>query len=115
MPPDALDVDDAAIVHVPDRHRYEVVVDGDPVGFTVYLDRDGQRIFFHTEVDDRFGGRGLAGRLVAFALTETRSAGHRIVPVCPYVARYVTTHHEVDDVLDPVTPAALSAVRDAQR
>lgn len=113
MPLDKPDVD-LATVHVPDRHRYEVAIDDDPVGFTAYVDRDGQRIFFHTEIDDQFGGRGLAGRLVAHALTDTRAAGRRIVAVCPYVAKYLKTHHEVDDVLDPVTPAALAAVREAK-
>lgn len=51
---------------------------------------------------------------MAYALADTRTAGLRIVPVCPYVAKYVQTHHEVDDLLDPVTPAALAAVTEVQ-
>jgi hypothetical protein len=35
------------------------------------------------------------------------------VQVCPYVAKYVTSHHDFDDILDPVTPAALDAVQAA--
>jgi predicted GNAT family acetyltransferase len=104
--------DQITIRHVQDGHRYEIGVNGEPAGFTAYVDREGQRIFFHTEIGDRFGGRGLAGKVVAHALADTRTAGLRIVPVCPYVAKYVTTHHEVDDLLDPVTPAALSAVNE---
>ncbi len=101
------------VTHAPDRSRYEISLGGEPAGFTAYLDRDGQRIFHHTEIDDRFGGKGLAGVLVAHALGDSREAGMRIVPVCPYIARWVKSHHDVDDVLDPVRPAALDAVRSA--
>lgn len=107
--------DGVSITHAEQRHRYEITVDGELAGFTVYLDQGEQRIFYHTEIEDRFGGRGLAGRVVSHALNDTRAAGRRIVPVCPYVAKWVTTHHDVDDVLDPVTPQALQAVQAAQR
>ena len=60
------------------------------------------------------GGKGLAGVLVSAALTDAREAGKRIVAVCPYVAKYVKTHHDFDDILDPVTPAALAAVEARQ-
>lgn len=82
--------------------RFSIAVDGQQVGFTEYADRDGQRIFPHTEVDDAFDGRGLATILVNEALEETRDAGLRIVAVCPMVAAFVKKHHEFDDVVDPV-------------
>ena len=90
--------------------RYEISVDGEPAGFTQYLDRDHQRIFFHTEVDERFSGRGLANKLITGALTDTRAAGRRIVPVCPFVAAYLKRHDDFADIVDPITPAALAAI-----
>jgi uncharacterized protein len=81
--------------------RFSIAVDGWKVGFTEYADRDGQRIFPHTEVDDAFEGRGLATILVNEALQATRDAGLRIVAVCPLVAAFVKKHHEFDDVVDP--------------
>ena len=101
------------VAHAPDRHRYEISLGGEPAGFTGYLDRGEQRIFYHTEIDERFAGKGLAGVLVAHALGDSRDAGRRIVPVCPYVARWVHRHHDVDDALDPVRPETLEAVRAA--
>ncbi|MEQ3552923.1 GNAT family N-acetyltransferase [Pseudonocardia nematodicida] len=92
--------------------RYEVRVDGELAGLAAYVDRDDQRIFYHTEIRDEFGGRGLGGVLVSRALADARAAGRRIVPMCPFVARWVKTHHDVDDVLDPVTPEAIAAVRE---
>ncbi len=81
--------------------RFSISVDGQKVGFTEYADRDGQRIFPHTEVADEFEGRGLATILVNEALQTTRDDGLRIVAVCPLVAAFIKKHHEFDDVVDP--------------
>lgn len=81
--------------------RFTIAVDGQQAGLTKIVDRDGQRIFPHTEVDDAFQGRGLATILIREALKQTRDAGLRIVPVCPMVLAYVEKHHEYDDVVDP--------------
>ena len=83
--------------------RFSIAVDGQKVGFTEYADRDGQRIFPHTEVDDAFEGRGLATILIGEALRATRDAGLRIVPVCPTVAAFVKKHDEYTGVVDPVS------------
>ncbi|MFC9787032.1 GNAT family N-acetyltransferase [Rhodococcus sp. NPDC127528] len=95
--------------------RYAIRLGDELAGFTEYLDHDGRRIFFHTEIDDRFAGQGLAGILVHEALTATVAAGKRIVPICPYVAKYLGKHDDFAASVDPVTPAALEAVRSARR
>lgn len=102
------------VTHAPDKHRYEISVDGEPAGFTEYADRDNQRVLYSTHVDERFTGRGLGGQLTAFALTHTREAGLRAVPVCPYVAKYVEKHRDFADVVDPVSDEALATARSAQ-
>lgn len=89
------------------KHRYDIVVDGARAGLTAYRDRGEQRVFHHTEVDDAFAGQGLASQLVQQALTDVRAAGKRIVPVCPYVAKFLTRHKEFADIADPVTPELL--------
>jgi uncharacterized protein len=83
--------------------RFTIAVDGQTVGFTEYVDRDGQRTFPHTEVDSDFGGRGLATILVSEALQSTRDAGLRIVPICPMVVGFVEKHREYDEVIDSVS------------
>ncbi|MFE9689144.1 GNAT family N-acetyltransferase [Micromonospora sp. NPDC005806] len=89
------------------KHRYEILVDGKRAGLTEYRDRGQQRVFFHTEVDDAFAGQGLAAHLVQEALTDVRASGKRIVPVCPYVAKFLKKHDEFADITDPVTPDVL--------
>lgn len=90
--------------------RFEVTDDGQVAGFAQFVDVDGQRIFFHTEIGEAFGGRGLAGVVVGQALAATRDEGLRIVPVCPFVKKYVGKHHDFDDIVDKVTPEALRAI-----
>ncbi|MEU9543506.1 MULTISPECIES: GNAT family N-acetyltransferase [Streptomyces] len=89
------------------KHRYEILVVGETAGLTAYRDRDDQRVFYHTEIGDAFAGQGLASLLVQQALTDTRAAGKRIVPVCPYVAKFLKKHDEFADLADPVTPEVL--------
>jgi predicted GNAT family acetyltransferase len=89
------------------RHRYTVEVDGKAAGFTAYRDRDDRRVFFHTEIDDAFAGQGLAAILVREALDDVRAAGKRIVPVCPYVAKFLKKTDDYADITDPVTPEVL--------
>ncbi|MGV9854333.1 GNAT family N-acetyltransferase [Streptomyces sp. NPDC003442] len=88
-------------------HRYEILVDGERAGLTAYRDRGAQRVFHHTEVGDAFAGQGLAALLVQRALTDVRDSGKRVVPVCPYVAKFVEKHDEFADITDPVTPDVL--------
>ncbi|MFE7231487.1 GNAT family N-acetyltransferase [Streptomyces sp. NPDC002405] len=89
------------------EHRYEILVDGKRAGLTAYRDRAEQRVFYHTEIDDAFAGQGLASQLVQEALTDVRESGKRIVPVCPYVAKFLKRHEEFADITDPVTPDVL--------
>ncbi len=76
-------------------------MDGQQVGQAEFADRDGQRVFTHTEVNSEFEGRGLATILISEALQQTRDAGLRIVPVCEMVASYVGKHDEYADAVDP--------------
>ncbi|GAB3474389.1 GNAT family N-acetyltransferase [Nocardiopsis coralliicola] len=54
----------------------------------------GERVFFHTEVDPEFGGRGLAGLLVREALADSVRRNITVVPVCPLFAKHLKEHGE---------------------
>jgi predicted GNAT family acetyltransferase len=82
--------------HNPDRQRFEILDTGNAIGKAAYKDYDGagspQRIFYHTVINEEYGGQGLAGQLATVALDETVSAGFGIVPVCPYIKKFLTKH-----------------------
>lgn len=109
------DSEQPVVTHAPERHRFEIALGGQRVGVAAYVEDGDRRIFHHTQIDDAHGGRGLAGTLVREALTATRDDGLRIVPVCPYVRRWVGSHDGFADVLDPVTPDAIATVEKSLR
>jgi predicted GNAT family acetyltransferase len=85
--------DDAA------RERYEISVAGEVAGFTQYRRRPELIAFVHTEVDPRFEGQGLAGKLIATALDEARAGGVAVLPFCPFVNAYINRHPEYADLV----------------
>ena len=70
------------------------------VAFTEYREAHGRLLFPHTEVDPAHEGQGLAGRVVKGALDDVHTQGRKIVPLCPYVRRYVERHPEYSDLVD---------------
>ena len=100
-----------------DRSRYEMLDAGVVIGKAAYLDDvaadqvSGQRIFYHTVIDEAYGGRGLAGQLAARALDETVAAGLLIVPVCPFIKKYLGKHPGYAANVVAPTPAHLEFVR----
>ena len=90
-------------VYLDDGH-FTISVDGHPVGRAYFADRDGARVFYHTEVDSEYEGRGLATILLGGGFAATRDAGMRIVPICEVVANYVEKHPEFGSIVDAPTP-----------
>jgi predicted GNAT family acetyltransferase len=53
----------------------------------------------HTEIDPRFEGRGLGGKLVSAALDEARADGQIVLPFCPFVNGYIERHPQYADLV----------------
>ena len=87
------------VVHEPERSRFVIYLADILAGLAAYRDEPGRRVFTHTEVDQAFSGRGLAGRLAAYALDATRSEGLAVVPVCSFIAAYIDRHAEYRDLV----------------
>ncbi|HEX2577197.1 MAG TPA: GNAT family N-acetyltransferase [Aquihabitans sp.] len=86
--------------HDDERQRYEVLLDGEVVGFADHHPLgDGVEVFPHTVVDPAHEGKGLAGVLVRHALDDVRARGVRVVPSCWYVARWIDRNPAYRDLL----------------
>jgi predicted GNAT family acetyltransferase len=83
----------------PDRHRFELEVDGH-LAAAYYKLEDGVIAFTHTEVPSEMAGRGIGSQLVRGALGQVRARGLKVVAKCPFVAAYIAKHHEYDDLLN---------------
>jgi predicted GNAT family acetyltransferase len=100
--------DELTVTHLPDEGRYELRLDGVPVGELVYRSRSESVVaFVHTEVDPTTRRRGLGSALVAAALDDARQRGLHVLPVCPFVDAYVRRHPEYADLVvdDPARRA----------
>jgi uncharacterized protein len=87
------------IADAPDRDRYEIRVDGKLAGFAKYDRKPGQITFTHTEIEDRFEGRGLGSQLIRYALREARESEVAVLPVCPFVKDFIQRHREYAELV----------------
>ncbi len=88
------------VVHNPARQRFEITIDGQ-VAVAEYMISKEKIIFTHTEVPPSLEGNGLASTLAKTALNYARQQHYRVMPLCPYMASYMRTHPEYQDLLLP--------------
>ena len=84
----------------PEDLRFEIRDDGKLAGFAQYVRRPGRIFFVHTEIDPAFEGRGLGSQLARAALDAVRATGERVVPLCPFIAKFIERNPEYDDIVD---------------
>jgi predicted GNAT family acetyltransferase/glutaredoxin len=82
------------VADVPEANRYELRLDGRLVGLAAYRRTDDRITFTHTEVEESCSGRGYGSLLAAAALEDARSQALEVVPLCPFIARYIERHPE---------------------
>ena len=105
--PDLIDKTGASVTVVQEQDRFLALVRDDPAAESYFIDRGGQRVFFHTETLEGFEGRGVASLLVSEALRRTIADRLRIVPVCRLVAGYLDKHPELQPEADEPTDELL--------
>jgi uncharacterized protein len=87
------------VVDDTEHSRFEIRVGDQLAGFVQYHRRGDLIAFVHTEIDERYEGRGLAGRLIAHALDAARAEGLAVLPFCPFVRDYINEHREYLDLV----------------
>ena len=99
-------IPDAAILIADNQaaNRYELRVNGQLAALTDYrlepsAEAPERIVFVHTETHDGFTGHGLASRLARAELDAARRRGLRVMPRCPFVARYISEHPEYEDLV----------------
>ena len=85
-------------IHNPQLHRFELEVEGQ-ICVVDYREHNGVLTITHTGVPPQLEGRGLAGRLVKFALDYAREHKLKVASRCSYVDVYLKRHPEYQDLL----------------
>lgn len=89
----------AEVIDSLEASRYEIRLDGELAGFAEYR-LDGDQISFtHTEIAERFGGRGLGTELIAHAIADAQAKHLAVLPFCSFVREHVA---ERPDLLELV-------------
>jgi hypothetical protein len=97
------------VTDVAEKSRFEITVDGALAGFADYKALPGRVVILHSEIDDAYQGRGLAGTLTKTALDSIRERGLLVTPRCPYTAAYIRKHPEYVDLVDEKHRAAVNS------
>ncbi|MGC4952891.1 GNAT family N-acetyltransferase [Actinomadura citrea] len=82
-----------------EQGRYEIRVDGDLAGFAEYERGEGAVVFTHTEVDSAFEGKGVGSALARGALDDVRAKGRSVVPLCPFIKKWIGKHPDYQDLV----------------
>lgn len=78
--------------------RFEVVA-GDEIAIAAYR-LDGNTITLtHTEVPDSMRGQGVGKALARAALDSARERNLTVVPLCPFMAGFISRHPEYQDLV----------------
>lgn len=88
------------ITHESEQHRYVLSENGEFLGEVEY-DRQGDTLHLvRAEVPIEKRGQGLGIPLVKGSLQAIKDEGGlSVVPVCPYIAKYMMKNREFEDLL----------------
>ncbi|WP_374472797.1 GNAT family N-acetyltransferase [Phenylobacterium sp.] len=89
-----------------DTRRFEVTLDGE-TAFAEYRLVDHGIILPHTVVPEAFEGKGVGSALAKAALGYARKQELKVIPLCPFIAAYITKHPEWHDLVHETYRARL--------
>ena len=79
--------------------RYAAYLDGDEIGELAFSRLGDVVTALHTEVAESAEGQGVGSTLARTFLDDIRSAGRRVVPLCPFVRGWLQKHPDYTDLV----------------
>ena len=83
-----------SIVKNEELNRFEIYFDGELAGFAEFKIANQKISYTHTEIDPRFGGKGLGSQLIKEALDEALEQNLEVAPYCSFVSAYIKKNSE---------------------
>ncbi len=81
-----------------EKKQFEMVTDGSTSRIEYMI--MGNKIFLtHTEVPTELEGKGIGSKIIQLALEEIEKRNLKLIPLCPFVAKYLTKHPEWNRIL----------------
>jgi predicted GNAT family acetyltransferase len=83
-----------------DKKRFETEIEGH-TAFVDYM-RHGDTIWYtHTEVPKELEGHGVGSALAKYVLDYAVTNSLKVVPKCPFIAKYIEMHPEYAGLVAP--------------
>ncbi|MGI9605676.1 MAG: GNAT family N-acetyltransferase [Acidimicrobiales bacterium] len=79
--------------------RFELHRDGEVVSVATYTERHGTVIIPHVTTRPEHRGQGFAARLMDGLLSQLRSSGRSVAPVCPFAVDHIAQNPQHQDLL----------------
>ena len=92
-------MESVAVAYDPAGERYDILLDGERVGYATARRRSGVVTMPHVEIAPAYRGRDLASRLVRGALDDVAARGERVVALCPFVVAFLRRNPKYRDLL----------------
>ncbi|MEW5686298.1 MAG: GNAT family N-acetyltransferase [Pseudomonadota bacterium] len=89
---------DVQVINNTETSRFEVSLDGE-TAFSEYRLVDHGIILPHTVVPESFEGKGVGSALAKTALGYAREHDLKVIPLCPFIAGYISKHPEWHDIV----------------
>ena len=83
-----------SIVKNEELNRFEIHSDGELAGFAEFEVSSQMISYTHTEIDPKFGGKGLGSQLIKEALDEALEQNLEVAPYCSFVSAYIKRNSE---------------------
>jgi len=87
------------VVNNKKQFRYEIALPDREYAYMEYRWLKSNIVLMHTLVPKAERGKGYASMLVKGVFEDIRQKGLKAIVYCPFVARYLETHHEYEDLL----------------
>ncbi len=81
-----------------EKNRFEAEVDGH-TAIIEYTVQPGILSLTHTEVPHALSGQGVASEMTEKVLMQIELRGLKVVPVCPFIKKYIDRHPEWKSIL----------------
>ena len=81
-------------------HRLELEIEGN-IAFIEYKLLHEKLFLIHTQVPPALEGKGVGSAIVQKALQYAKDNNYPIVPICPFVQRYLAKHKEWNELVAP--------------
>ncbi len=86
------------VVDNKEENRFETVIDGHQA-IVEYTVQPGVLSLNHIEVSKALSGQGVASEMTEKILLEIELRGLKVIPVCPFIKKYISKHPEWNSIL----------------